>query len=122
MKKAYVVKGTVYTTFYGDYCDDNCALRSLTQQVSNVDDEAFVDIEIEELNEDNVPNGHYGEIMFCLNDDCDLSSTEFTAEEYLESQDRLDDIKVALEEKGWDMESEFQLDLLKTLEEQGYLT
>jgi hypothetical protein len=121
MKKAFLVKGAVEVTFYGDYCAEDIAAALLKQAVDNMDDEAFSNIEIQELTELNVSDGQYEGEMFSINEKGKISS-DISPAEYFERARCSSDIRAALEDLGWDLDEDFDEDLFEILDNQGYIT
>ena len=125
MKKAFVVRGMVETVFYGEGCDDYWALRSLVQQVKNVDEEAFEVVEIVLAENTETHIDQLEDVMFCEGDLLgELSTTEMKMEEYMENIEQrlgMENIKADLEKMGWEFDDGFEEDLYEVLDDWDYV-
>lgn len=117
MKKVWVIKGVVETTFCGDECEvEDLCHKSLKQLVDNLEVEAFSSVTFKIANNEcDIPDDQYDQPMFCCQNDGTLGSTENTVEDYFEQQQVVSPIIEELEGMGWEFDEDFDRDLANVL-------
>lgn len=121
MKKVYVIKGVVETVFYGDFCDNSYAEMSLKQQVDNVETEAFTNVTIIEAGNRDIPNGQYEEGMFCVSSDGNNLISTISPAEHFQNVDEINGIRAEFENRGWELDEDFEEDLVDILKLHGII-
>lgn len=110
MKKAYLVRNTVSVVFYGE-CEESIGQQALFKAITDAGSDIFYDTIITELTEDNVPNEQYEEQMMCLDSLGNITYSDISPSQYLETQDSIVKICEVMEGLGWDLGDNFDEDL-----------